>query len=165
MVVCKVVAPLGIRDLTGTFAGKTSSDGANRCAGRHPDRPTDRAQSRTSCGTAASTDALGEVVIGQIVLPAGIGNLARTFAGKTTCDRPYSSAGSHSDRAAHRTQGCPGGGSAASTDTLGQVVLAKLVAALGIGDLASSLAREAASHCANRGTCSQAASGASGPYD
>ena len=74
VVVCKVVAPLGIRDLTGTFAGKTSSHGANRCAGRHPDRPTDRAQSRTSGGTAASTDALGGVVIGQI---------GRALAGQT----------------------------------------------------------------------------------
>ena len=89
VVVCKVAAPLGFRSyLTGTFAGKTSSHGANRCAGRHPDRPSDRAQSRASCGPAASTDALGEVLIGQIVLPAGIGNLARALAGKTTCEPP-----------------------------------------------------------------------------
>ena len=127
-----------------------------------PDRPADGAERCTGCGTAAGTDAFGEVVIGKIVLTARIGDLARTLAGQTAGYRTHSGAGSHSDRAAHGAQRCPGGGTTACTDALGQVVISELIAALGIGDFARSLACEAAGDCADRSACSHAQRSADG---
>ena len=162
VVVCEVIAVLGVHDLTGTFAGKTSSHGAHRCAGRHAHRPTDGAERCTGCSTAARTDTFGEVVIGQIVLTARIDHLARTFAREPAGYRAHCGAGSHADRAAHGTQRCSCRSATARADTLGQVVISELIAALGIGHLARSLACEAAGDGANRGACSHAQRSANG---
>jgi len=86
VMVCKIVASLRIRDLGGTFASETTNHGANRRAGRHPDRPTDGPERCAGCSAAACAHALGEVVIGEIVPAFGVHHFSCAFACQTTRD-------------------------------------------------------------------------------
>ena len=105
-------------------------------------------------GTPASADAGSQVVVGQIVLAAGVDHLASTLACQAAGNGAYCRAGCHPDRAGNRAQRCTCRSSA--TGTLGEVVVAQLIAAFRINYLRSAFARKTASDRTDRGPCGHA---------
>src|SRR5437868_693165 len=80
-----LVSGLRVREFTGPLASGASCDGADRRARGHPDRTASSADRGTRGRTTAGTDALGEVMMGQLVFRLGIGDLCCSLARQTAC--------------------------------------------------------------------------------
>jgi hypothetical protein len=156
VVVCEVVAALGIGDFTGALAGKASRHGTHCRAGGHANRTARRAERCPGEGPAAGPNAGREMVVCEVVAALGIGYLTRALARQAPGDCTDRGSCSHAQWSADGPERRTSRGAAARADPLGQIVIRELVAARGIGYLARPLAREAPSHCTDRGSCGHA---------
>ena len=146
----QLVARFRVDDFARALAGCAAGQAADHGARRGADRTGHRAGRRACRRAAGAADALGQVMVVQVVGCLRVHHFARAAASRAARQAAHDGARRHADRAGgrtgHRTHGC----AAAGAHALGQVVFRQVVAGLRIHDFADALAGHAAGDGADR---------------